>query len=105
MSDETKSPLNAGTRAEAVFGYQLQQALVSMETTVKKLKGTITTIQDRLNVSSEELDKRGYEAIMQPLAALPSEMSQLHELRRTLDVQREAVIMIKQSLDKICRER
>ena len=42
---------------------------------------------------------------MQSLVELTPEVTRLQELRRSLDVQREAVIAIKQSLAKICRER
>ena len=105
MSEKTNAPASAGTRAEAVFGYQLQQALLSVENTVRQVKVRLTALQQRLGASAEELDAKGYEAVLQPLTELSAEVTRLQELRRSLDVQREAVILIKQSLDKICRER
>ncbi len=105
MPETTLPPLSPGTRAEAVFGFQLQQALLSVENTVKQLKGRIVALQQRLDVAGEELDSKGYEAVMHSLVELTPEVTRLQELRRSLDVQREAVIVIKQGLDKICRER
>ena len=105
MPQTTTPPQSPGTRAEAVFGFQLQQALLSVENTVKQLKGRIVSLNQRLNVAAEELDAKGYEAVMQSLAELAPEVSRLEELRRSLDVQREALIEIKHGLDKICRER
>jgi len=105
MSEGNSQPSNAATRAEAVFGFQLQQSLLSVENTVRQLKGRIVGLQQRLDVAGQELDSKGYEAVMQTLVELAPEVTRLQELRRSLDVQREAVITIKQSLDKICRER
>ena len=105
MSEAMTPPQSPGTRAEAVFGFQLQQALLSVENTVRQLKGRIITLKQRLEIAGDELDNKGYEAVMQSLAELAPEVTRLQELRRSLDVQREAVILIKQGLDKICRER
>ena len=105
MSETHTPPQSPGTRAEAVFGYELQQSLLSVENTVRQLKGRIIALKQRLETASDELDTRGYEAVMQSLVELTPEVTRLQELRRSLDVQREAVIAIKQSLAKICRER
>jgi len=105
MSKEPMTPTSTATRAEAVFGYQLQQALLSVENTVRQLKVRIVAVSQRLESAGEELDLKGYEAIMHSLVELAPEVTRLQELRRSLDVQREAVIAIKQGLDKICRER
>ena len=105
MPNETNVPESAGTRAEAVFGYQLQHALLSVENTVRQVKVRMVALQQRLGASVEELEVKGYEAVMQQLTEMPAEVQRLQELRLSLDVQREAVILIKQSLDKICRER
>ena len=105
MPETTSPPQSPGTRAEAVFGFQLQQALLSVENTVKQLKGRIVALKQRLDSAGDELDQRGYEAVMQSLTEMAPEVTRLQELRRSLDIQREAVILIKQGLDKICRER
>ena len=92
------------TRANAVFGHELQRALLSVENTVRQIKVRIAGLQQRLEQAAQEVEEKGYEAYLVSLGELQPDVTKLENLRHTLDTQREAVIAVKAQLAKICRE-